>query len=49
MVMRREKPRAPVERETAFGHAQLTARRAWAGEVPDLSDWGAAELDSEPL
>jgi hypothetical protein len=49
MVTRREKPRAEVNRELAFMHAQLAARRTWAGDVADLQDWGTAEFDPDPL
>ncbi len=49
MVTRREEPRAEVNRDLAFKHAQLEARRAWAGDAADLRDWGTAEFDPEPL
>lgn len=49
MFERREKPRAEVDQQLALMHAQLAARRAWAGDVVGLQDWGAAELDPDPL
>jgi hypothetical protein len=49
MIIRRKEPRALVDRADALGQAQLAVRRAWAGGIADLQDWGVGEFDPEPL
>lgn len=49
MTLRREEPRALVERGRALNFAQMTTRRAWAGGVEDMQNWATAEIDPEAL
>jgi hypothetical protein len=42
-------PRSPVDRTRALEHAQLTVRRAWAGDAPDFAPFATTEINPEPL
>lgn len=48
-MLRRQEPRALVEREQALRFTQMATRQAWAGGVPDMQSWGLADIDPEPL
>jgi hypothetical protein len=44
-----KEPRSPVDRTRALEHAQLTVRRAWAGDAPDFAPFATTEINPEPL